>query len=95
MEKPFIEIMLTKSQIDLLLAIDVLDLEYEEKLKFPIRKEDQNIINLEPLELEELCGTVAFMADLKKDKKLTNKYNRLFTYLNDYLEKYYREHGDE
>jgi hypothetical protein len=95
MEEPLIEILLTKSQIELLLAIDVLDLEYEKILKLPIRKGDKNIINLEPYELEEFCGTVAFTANHENDKKLKRQYNQLFIYLNDYLEKYHREYGDE
>jgi len=94
-EKPVIEIILSKSQIELLLSIDVLDLDYEEKLKLPIRKGDKNIINLEPYELEVLCGTVAFMGNHEKDQKMVRKYDRLFEYLNDYLEDYYRKHEDE
>lgn len=93
--KPVIEIILTKSQIELLLSIDVLDLDYEEKLKLPIRKGDKNIINLEPYELDDLCGTLAFMGNHEKDQKMVRKYDRLFEYLNDYLDDYYRKHGDE
>ena len=77
MNEHIIEIELLKLQRELLLAIDVLDLEHENIIQFPIKKGNKTIININAFELEELCGTVAFMANHEKDINLERQYNQL------------------
>ena len=94
MNKDIIEVPLSASQRDLLLGMFSLEPEHEKIIRLPIKKGNKSIVNIDPGELELLCGSVAFAANHEENVKQQRKYDDLFDYLENHLDAYCDQHGE-
>ncbi|MFH1616049.1 MAG: hypothetical protein ABIG61_13310 [Planctomycetota bacterium] len=86
-----IEIPISESQRKLLhetVKGDIMDEDIDRAISAVVSKEGKNYIYLDPLELEDLIGTICFISNHEKNN---NKLVRQLENLADYLEKYLDE----